>query len=427
MDVQSVAIKDVCIPEKRQRAYSEDKARELAQDIHINGLLHPITVIRYEDGTLDLVAGLHRLRGQEFLGYEEIDANVLDFANSTIEEIKTRALMIEVSENLNRKDLSVVELSKHAVAYEICYEELGYKKGPGRPSKRSSSAAQAGEEIMPGPGTITPMGNKEFAHLIGKGTTQYRALKQIRTRIPDTLLSKLEGTAVGSSQEELRRLGKRNLLEQIKITALIKSGEAQNVRDAQRSLERAQARSLTQETETPNGTYRTIVIDPPWDSAIGGDVDPFGKIAPAYPTMTYEELEALPVSDYADEDGCHLYLWYTARTAEAAFKLVRSYGFRPITNLVWDKVRPGTGHWFRMRHEMILFCVKGNMPLACRDYDSVIREQRRRHSEKPQKFYEVVRECSPGPRLELFARTKREGFISFGTLEYESEDALTAL
>jgi N6-adenosine-specific RNA methylase IME4 len=37
-----------------------------------------------------------------------------------------------------------------------------------------------------------------------------------------------------------------------------------------------------------------------------------------------------------------------------------------------------------------------------------------RHSAKLDIFYERVREVSPGPRLELFARTPREGFQVWG-------------
>jgi N6-adenosine-specific RNA methylase IME4 len=32
------------------------------------------------------------------------------------------------------------------------------------------------------------------------------------------------------------------------------------------------------------------------------------------------------------------------------------------------------------------------------------------HSEKPDQFYEMVRECSPGPRLDMFARRAHDGY-----------------
>jgi N6-adenosine-specific RNA methylase IME4 len=356
------------------------------------------------------------MRAHEMLGRTHIDACVHTITTRDPEEIEARCLLLEISENLKRKNLSVVELSRHAVAHEIICEELGYRKGPGRPRKSETNP--------PDSDGFSPLGNKEFARALGKGDTQYRGLKQIRKRTPDVLLKLLEKTPAGSNQEELRRLGKSHPLEQIKIAALLATGESLNVRDARRSLERARSRAMTGEIEAPTGTYRTIVIDPPWDPAIGGDVDPFGKIAPAYPTMTYEELENLPVSTHTHEEGCHLYLWCTARTAEAAYRLARSWGFRPIQALIWHKSRPGTGKWFRMQHEPVLFAVKGHTPLASREYTSVFGGRRTRHSEKPDEFYDLVRNCSPGPRLDMFARRERDGFTPYGTLEYSEAEVI---
>jgi N6-adenosine-specific RNA methylase IME4 len=37
-----------------------------------------------------------------------------------------------------------------------------------------------------------------------------------------------------------------------------------------------------------------------------------------------------------------------------------------------------------------------------------------KHSKKPQAFYDLVKQASPAPRLELFAREPREGFEVWG-------------
>lgn len=65
--------------------------------------------------------------------------------------------------------------------------------------------------------------------------------------------------------------------------------------------------------------------------------------------------------------------------------------------------------------EHVLFGVKGRLPIA-----PAIRESnhfaapRTRHSEKPDRFYEMVERVSPGPYLELFARRRRYGWDVWG-------------
>jgi tRNA A37 threonylcarbamoyladenosine synthetase subunit TsaC/SUA5/YrdC len=40
--------------------------------------------------------------------------------------------------------------------------------------------------------------------------------------------------------------------------------------------------------------------------------------------------------------------------------------------------------------------------------------RKREHSRKPDELYEIIESCSPGPYLELFARTRRDGWLSWG-------------
>jgi len=93
--------------------------------------------------------------------------------------------------------------------------------------------------------------------------------------------------------------------------------------------------------------YRTIVADPPWP--IGG----FPKWGYAgennpvpYPTMTVEEIKALPVRSLAEADkwhvngdrgGCILFLWTTTEFLCDAHDVARAWGFTPKAVLVWCK------------------------------------------------------------------------------------------
>ncbi len=89
--------------------------------------------------------------------------------------------------------------------------------------------------------------------------------------------------------------------------------------------------------------YGTIVADPPWHTTAGPGWASGGRSRPlTYPTMSLDEIKALPVRDVA-ADVCHLYLWTTNGYLEASYTVARSWGFKPSTMLVWAKKPIGLG------------------------------------------------------------------------------------
>lgn len=84
--------------------------------------------------------------------------------------------------------------------------------------------------------------------------------------------------------------------------------------------------------------YRTIVADPPWpypDGALPYQASVGRRFLP-YPTMTIEEIKALPVPEISDHQA-HLYLWTTTSFLEQAFSVVRAWAFNVSAVLVWCK------------------------------------------------------------------------------------------
>jgi N6-adenosine-specific RNA methylase IME4 len=161
--------------------------------------------------------------------------------------------------------------------------------------------------------------------------------------------------------------------------------------------------------------YATIVIDPPWDWGDEGDQDQLGRSRPDYATMSIDELERLDVAQLADDD-CHLYLWITNRSLPKGFRLLDAWGFRYITALTWVKPHFGMGNYFRGQTEHILFGVKGSQPLKRKDVGTVFNASRgpAGHSSKPPEFLSLVESCSPGPYLEMFSRSARDGWVTWG-------------
>ena len=73
-----------------------------------------------------------------------------------------------------------------------------------------------------------------------------------------------------------------------------------------------------------------------------------------------------------------------------------------------------TGYYFRSATEHLLFAVRGILRLAgpCRPTAYLL--PRQPHSVKPDFFYDLIEEQSPGPCLELFARRPRAGWSQWG-------------
>jgi N6-adenosine-specific RNA methylase IME4 len=45
---------------------------------------------------------------------------------------------------------------------------------------------------------------------------------------------------------------------------------------------------------------------------------------------------------------------------------------------------------------------------------NIVTTRKREHSRKPDEVYDIIEACSPGPRLELFARGVRPGWVCWG-------------
>ena len=166
--------------------------------------------------------------------------------------------------------------------------------------------------------------------------------------------------------------------------------------------------------DDPDVRYPVVVIDPPWDWGDEGDADQLGRARPTYQTMSYGELAGLPVGEQADANA-HIYLWITNRSLPKGFGLLEAWGFRYVTMLTWCKPHFGMGNYYRGQTEHVLFGVRGSLPLLRRDRGTWFSAPRPgRHSAKPDAFYELVEECSPGPWLEMFSRSARPGWAAWG-------------
>lgn len=163
------------------------------------------------------------------------------------------------------------------------------------------------------------------------------------------------------------------------------------------------------------GGWRTLLIDPPWryeNTSARGALD--------YETMSDDEIVRLPIA-LITAPRAHLYLWTTDAHLELAMRCMRDWGFDYKHPFVWVKttkdggLKLQAGNYGRKAHELLLFGVRGGLPVQRHDVPTVFfAPPRKPHSRKPVTSHEIAEQLSPGPRLEMFARTLRPGWMSWG-------------
>ncbi|MEM9318441.1 MAG: MT-A70 family methyltransferase [Pseudomonadota bacterium] len=173
-----------------------------------------------------------------------------------------------------------------------------------------------------------------------------------------------------------------------------------------------------------NARFGTVLADPPWRFA-----NRTGKVAPEhrrlarYPTMTLEDICALPLAEHLAERA-HCYMWVPNALLPEGLRVLQAWGFTYKSNIVWHKVRKdggsdgrGVGFYFRNVTELLLFGTRGKDARTLapgRRQVNMVQSRKREHSRKPDEQYDLIEACSWGPYLELFGRGVRDGWTVWG-------------
>lgn len=168
--------------------------------------------------------------------------------------------------------------------------------------------------------------------------------------------------------------------------------------------------------------YNIIYADPPWRYKVYSKKG-LGRSAEShYPTMSLEDIQALPVRDLAAAD-CILFMWTTIPLLRDSFSVMRAWGFDYKTvAFVWikqnrksDSLFWGMGHWTRANAEFCMLATKGHPKRKSAGVHQVIISHIEEHSKKPDETRErIIRLVGDLPRVELFAREKTDGWDAWG-------------
>lgn len=237
----------------------------------------------------------------------------------------------------------------------------------------------------------------------------------------DTLINAADSIAkeTGVSRRTIIRDGKR--AEVLDKLAETKPEEVKAIIDGRKKFNEVRreikAAEVKKSAALPTAQYRVIYADPPWsynDKCDAGSVQG-GGCERHYPSMTIPQLCAMPIQSICAKDAV-LFLWVTSPLLFECEPIIRAWGFKYKTSFVWDKVKHNMGHYNSVRHEFLLICTRGSCtPDTKKLHDSVQSIERTKHSEKPERFREIIDEIYPhGKRVELFARKEAKGWERWG-------------
>lgn len=368
----------------------------LANDIESNGLREAIWL--HQDGRI--LDGRNRYRACELIG---VTAHYRTYRGDD-------PVGFVVSLNLHRRHLT--ESQRSMVAAKIANLEHGDNQHSG----------DANLHLLGEP-EVVPVTTAQAAGMLNVSERSVAAARKVRDEGTPELVKAVESGNVSVSaaadvatlpkpeQAQIVARGEREILEAAKQIRADRA-ETRRVERIEKLVEISKGnRELGTETK-----YPIIYADPPWKY----ENPPIGATNRAienhYPTMTLDEICALPVGDLAT-DNAMLYLWATAPKLAECVDVIEAWGFTYRTCFVWVKDKIGMGYHARNQHEILLVAKRGELPpppVEAR-VSSVIEAPRTEHSAKPAEFYELIESMYPElPKIELFCRSPRQGWAVWG-------------
>jgi N6-adenosine-specific RNA methylase IME4 len=343
---------------------------ELVKDIRARGLVEPIW--RYEGMVLD---GRNRYRACAVAG---VEPRYRDWHGDD-------PIAFVISLNLKRRHLD--ESQRAMVAVKIATMRQGERTDL-QPSAKLPKVSQA-----------------EAGSLVNVSERSIRSAVQVReTGVPELVAAVEQGRLAVSAAAAV---AKEPVEHQRHVVEMVAAG--------MRPMEAMRRARIDRQLKlvTPAGKFRTIVCDPPWPLEMMERTDYPNQSGLTYPTLSLDDIKsyAIPAADNA-----HLFLWTTSKFLRAAFEVVEAWGFRYLATMTWHKAggfQPPRLPQFNA--EFILVARKGDIEFVdTKNFFTCFAAPRREHSRKPDEFYDVVRRVSPGPRIDMFSREARDGFVQHG-------------
>lgn len=357
---------------------------ELVADIKAHGVREPVWV--YDGQILD---GRNRWLACAQIG---VDAPTREYEGDD-------PLGFVVSLNLHRRHLD--ESQRAMVAARIADLPHGVRSDQsgqlaGVTQETAAELLNVGERSVRRAREVLDHGAPELAAAVSQGKVSVSAAADV-AELPK------------EQQRVIVAKGEKEILEAAKQIRADRS----KVRHAER-IERVAEMAQPAPELNRDQRYPVIYADPPWRYEFAESET--REIENHYPTMDLDSICALPVAELATEDAI-LFMWATSPKLEEGLRVMKSWGFTYRSSAVWVKPQLGMGYYFRQQHELLLVGTRGAIPAPAPENRprSVLEAPRQAHSAKPHDYYGLIEAMYPTlPKIELFARSAREGWAAWG-------------
>ena len=360
-------IADLRVSEFSEKIYDHNPPQDLIESIRLNGVIQPIWIS--EDNII--ISGHRRVNACKILGIEEIEVEVKEYSDSLIIEAN------RYREKTWKEKLREAEELEKILKSKAKENQVGNLK-------------QFQDTVCPNSDKRSEPINtgKEISKVLGMGRDTYYRIKKIKEKVPEFIDKIDEGKlTVNQAYNKLKAEEKKEYAKKVNIPF-------------------------------PDGKYSVIYMDPPWP--IGSIViDKWeSSIEDKYPTMTLEEIQALPIESLSADD-CALFMWTTHTFLPDALKIIEKWGFRYHCLITWDKGNGWTQFGFNRRTEFLIYAYKGKMLINQygEAIPTLISEPKTIHSKKPDIIRDMIKNKTPEKRLEMFARGKYDGWDVWGNEE----------
>jgi ParB/RepB/Spo0J family partition protein len=383
--VKIINIQDILFDASKRGRQDYGNIAELAQSIKEQGLIEPLVVYSPKlEPPFELIAGGRRYKALQMLGATLVSVRIYDHELSERER-----KVIELFENLRRKDLSFIEQANMTRALNDTLKSIH------------------GQKLLGGASTVGHS-TRDTARLLGvTNTTVLKSLKisEMHEQFPELGLEQKKNAAAALHTIDRLTYAAKTVVANPNIAA---SPVAESYRIGD---------FLT--TILPRGKYSFIEIDPPYgidledlkrDRTIGNK-EGYIDVAEDEYISFLERL--IKICTYAATDNAYLVLWAPPQWYYHMYNILIQYGWNPDhVPAVWVKTNSNgqsrsAEHWLGGSYEPFIYARRGSARL-CKEgrsnvfnYPVVLPHQKIHPTEKP---YELMRDiintfCHPNGNI----------------------------